>query len=599
MNYLIILDLDGTLLNSKNEISDYTKRILSDCQRKNNKIVISTSRSYKRTISYANEINADYILSFDGNFICDKKYNIIYHNSFSRIISKEIINFLKINNYDIISENLYSSFCTNLSDINLIEGSSITIYKALKSYDNYKFLVRGDYKDFEFIKNNLGVFASISYDNTNKLIRILPSNTDKWNGIEKILKKQKHEYKTIVFGDDVSDLNSLKNANIGIRMKNSSEQVKNDIKFSTYSNDEDGVATFLCNYFNLVHKQVNYENIKILDCSLRDGGHLNKCMFGERTINSFIDKLLKTGIDIIEIGFLEDCEYSCDVTKFPNVSYAEKLLEKHNENNSIFSLLLQVDKFNINNLEKCCGKVKMIRVSFHKNLIDDGIRCCKKVKELGYICSVNPINFSSYDNEEVVNLIRKVNEINPDVFSIVDTFGMFLNKDFKNKLSLLNHLLNKDIKIGIHLHNNLYQPFSSAQLLIEDNTFKENIIIDTSVNGIGRSPGNLKTEIMTHYINDLMGRRKYKIENIYSIMENEIIKLKKHLNWENDFAYSMTAFRRMHRTYAEYLLDKNLSYLEIERILNMIPENEKGRFNEKIIKKCYEKCIKGGNVKCI
>lgn len=51
----------------------------------------------------------------------------------------------------------------------------------------------------------------------------------------KNIKKQKHEYKTIVFGDDVSDLKSLKNANIGIRMKNSSEQVKNDIKFSTYS----------------------------------------------------------------------------------------------------------------------------------------------------------------------------------------------------------------------------------------------------------------------------------------------------------------------------------------------------------------------------
>lgn len=594
MNYLIILDLDGTLLNSKKEISDYTKRILNDCQKKNNKIVISTSRSYKRTIAYANEINADYILSFNGNFICDKKYNIIYHNSFSKKISKEIINFLEANNYDIIGENLYSSFCTNLCDMNLIEGSSLTIYRALKSYDNYKFLVRGDYKDYEFVKNNLDKFANISYDNTNKLIRILPTNTDKWNGIEKIIERQKQKYKTIVFGDDISDLESLKNADIGIRMKNSTEQVRNDIKFSTYSNDEEGVATFLCNYFNLVHQQVNYENIKILDCSLRDGGHLNKCMFGKRTINSFIDKLLKAGIDIIEIGFLEDCLYNSDVTKFSNVLCAEKLLEKHNENNSIFSLLLQVDKFNISNLEECHGKVKMIRVSFHKNLIDEGISYCKRVKDLGYICSVNPINFSSYDNEEVVNLIRKVNEVNSDVFAIVDTFGMFLNKDFKNKLSLLNHLLNKDIKIGIHLHNNLYQPFSSAQLLIEDNTFKENIIIDTSVNGIGRSPGNLKTEIMAHYINDLTGRRKYKMENIYSIMENEMFKLKKHLNWENDFAYSMTAFRRMHRTYAEYLIDKNLSYLEIEKILNMIPEKEKGRFNEKIVKKCYEKYIKGG-----
>ena len=56
----------------------------------------------------------------------------------------------------------------------------------------------------------------------------------------------------------------------------------------------------------------------------------------------------------------------------------------------------------------------------------------------------------------------------------------------------------------------------------------------------------------------------------------------------------MTAFRRMHRTYAEYLLDKNLSYLEIERILNMIPENEKGRFNEKIIKNVMKNALREG-----
>ena len=593
MNYFIIVDLDGTLLNNKGKISSYTKRILADCKMCNNKIIISTSRSHKRTIEYANYIDADYISAFNGNFICDQKYNVIYHNSFPKKTSKEIIRILKQNNYDIISENLYSSFCTNNSDIDIIEDTTLTISKAIESYDNYKFLVRGSKKDYDIIKNKIIDLADVSYDNKNHLIRILPKETNKWNGILKILEKQKKKYKTMVFGDDLSDLESLKNSDIGIRMENSSKEINDNIKFSTFSNNDDGVAKFLCNYFNLIHSQVNYENIKILDCSLRDGGHLNKSMFGKKTIENFIYKLIKANIDIIEVGFLEDCVYDSDVAKFPNVSSAEKLLSKYNSCNSIFSLLTQVDKFNINNLEKCSGKVKMIRVSFHDNLISDGIEYCKKVKELGYICSVNPINFSSYSNERVVDLIRQVNEINPDVFSIVDTFGMFLNKDFKNKLSLLNHLLNENIKIGIHLHNNLSQPFSSAQLLIENNTFKQDIIIDTSVSGIGRSPGNLKTEVMTHYINDLTNKRKYKLENIYSIMENEILRLKKHLNWEEDFAYSMTAFRRMHRTYAEYLLDKNLSYLQMEKILNSIPEENKGRFNEKIIKEYYEKYMDG------
>ena len=595
MKYFLIFDLDNTLLNEKKEITNYTKRILRECKKKNCKIIVSTSRSYKRTITYANDIHADYISTFNGNFVCDKNYNVIYRNNFSKKSLKDIIKILKNNNYNIISENLYTSFCTNIDDINVIEDSIFILPKAMEEYENYKLLIKGTKEDYRKIVNLISNLADVTYDENNSLVRILPIGTDKWNGIEKILKKHKSEYKTIAFGDDITDLKTLCNSNIGIRMKNSTKEAIEKIKFSTFSNDNDGVAKFLCNYFNFVHEEVNFENIKILDCSLRDGGHLNKSMFGEKIINNFIDKLIKANIDIIEIGFLENCTYNPDIAKFPNVIAAEKLLQNHNSNNSIFSLLTQVDKFDINNLEKCSGKVKMIRVSFHNDLIDNGIAYCKKVKELGYICSVNPINFSSYNNDQVVDLVSKVNQVNPDVFTIVDTFGMFLNKDFKNKLSLLNHLLNENIKIGIHLHNNLSQPFSSAQLLIENNTIKENIIIDTSVNGIGRSPGNLKTEIMAHYINDLIAKRKYKLENIYSLIENEICTLKKHLNWNDDFAYSMTAFRKMHRTYAEYLLDKNLSYFEIEKILDLVPKEYKGRFNEEIINKCYKKYINGGD----
>ena len=71
---------------------------------------------------------------------------------------------------------------------------------------------------------------------------------------------------------------------------------------------------------------------------------------------------------------------------------------------------------------------------------------------------------------------------------------MLLNNDFRNKLNLINHLLNKSIKRGIHLHENVNLAFSSAQTLIETNAIDEEVIIDTSVSGIGRAPGNLKTE---------------------------------------------------------------------------------------------------------
>lgn len=97
--YLIVLDLDNTLLHSDKSISDNSKAILEKCQKLGCKIVVNTARSYIRTIDFAKQINADYICSFNGNFVCDKYDNIIYYNHIpennSRAVIEEISNVYK------------------------------------------------------------------------------------------------------------------------------------------------------------------------------------------------------------------------------------------------------------------------------------------------------------------------------------------------------------------------------------------------------------------------------------------------------------------------------------------------------------------------
>ena len=45
---------------------------------------------------------------------------------------------------------------------------------------------------------------------------------------------------------------------------------------------------------------------KLLDCTLRDGAYLIDKKFGDNTIHGIINGLVKTGVDLIEIGFLQD-----------------------------------------------------------------------------------------------------------------------------------------------------------------------------------------------------------------------------------------------------------------------------------------------------
>lgn len=445
----------------------------------------------------------------------------------------------------------------------------------------FKFLVEVNSNSIINLTSMLSsINVTLSYDESNSLLRVLPKNSEKYNGIQKIC----HGYKVISFGNDREDKLTLKSSYIGVKMQNSVNL--DDISFSTTSNNDDGVGKFLCNYFNLdINK--SFENVKILDCTLRDGGHLNKCNFGEKNVKEIISNLVKSKIDIIEIGFLEDCKYDTNITKFNTIDDTNYLLKDIQKNSSKFSLLLQVDKFDFNKLNVKNDNIDLIRVSFHSNLIEEGMKYCKKILELGYECSCNPINFSNYSNEEVVELIKKVNEINPTYFCIVDTFGTMLNNDFSNKLSLLNNILNDDIKLGLHLHNNLSSSFSTAQIIMNKNSRFNNVIIDTSICGMGRAPGNLKTELLTYYINSKY--YKYNLEYLYWIIEKIIPKFKEKYNWEEDFRYSISAFEKMHRTYAEFLINHNVSLKDSNNIMKEIPLNNKGRYDKNIIENIYNK----------
>ena len=66
--------------------------------------------------------------------------------------------------------------------------------------------------------------------------------------------------------------------------------------------------------------------IKVLDCTLRDGGYVNQWNFGIRNIRKIFDNLIKSHVEYIECGFLKNIEYNENETLFPTISYLLKLL---------------------------------------------------------------------------------------------------------------------------------------------------------------------------------------------------------------------------------------------------------------------------------
>lgn len=332
----------------------------------------------------------------------------------------------------------------------------------------------------------------------------------------------------------------------------------------------------------------NIESITLLDCTLRDGGHLTDGVFGEQMIKTTIKSLTEAKIDIIEVGFLTEESYGTDTARFRTIADVKKVLPEE-KGTSRYSLM--ADNIDVSGLEPCDGTIEFIRLSFKRQRLEWGLNAAKILMEKGYKCFINPVNCNVYTDEEYLQVIRKVNELHPYGFSIVDTFGVLRKKDLSRLYYLVEHNLHPDICLGVHLHENMGMSFLLAQHFIEIHAPGRKINIDGSLLGMGRAPGNLCIEQMMDYMNEQYGG-EYVMEPALDTISDYIAPLKEEKKWGYSIPYALSAKYKLHRTYAEYLMSKwKLNMKDIQRILSEIDRSEAEYFNEDYIEHLYEKYV--------
>jgi 4-hydroxy 2-oxovalerate aldolase len=117
------------------------------------------------------------------------------------------------------------------------------------------------------------------------------------------------------------------------------------------------------------------------------------------------------------------------------------------------------------------------------------------------MCHINPINIVGYSDEEILAFVKTANKIGVSAFSMVDTFGAMTKDDMLRIFYLINNNLDPKIDIGIHLHDNMLLAFSLAQTLTEIFPSNRTLVIDASLLGMGRDPGNLCIELIADWLN--------------------------------------------------------------------------------------------------
>ena len=297
------------------------------------------------------------------------------------------------------------------------------------------------------------------------------------------------------------------------------------------------------------------DNIKILDCTLRDGAHINQGVFGKNNILHILRNLAQAKIDLIEVGFLQNTLYDENSTIFNEIRNVDEVLMQTQKLQSKFGIMLRIDRCDFKKLQES-SFIDFVRIAFYKEHLKDLSNYVMRLQDLNYDVYLNPIAITKYSLDEIKMILEFILPLKPKGISIVDTFGALRMDSFMELIQLFDKMISDEIEMGIHLHENLSSSLSLALQAIKTLSHR-NIVIDSSVLGMGRIPGNLPTELLVSNLQN----SNYHVDSLYSLID--IVKEYKKINeWGYNPIYAHSAVINIDRTYPEYFFEQGFSTLE-------------------------------------
>ena len=328
-------------------------------------------------------------------------------------------------------------------------------------------------------------------------------------------------------------------------------------------------------------------HVQLLDCTLRDGAYLIDKKFGDNIIRGIIRGLIKSNLDVIEIGFFQDDGFGEGKTVFLNSADAKKFVPE-DKNGAMFTVLADCSRYSINNLDECDGtSVDAVRECFFKHEREQALKNCRVIKYKGYKCFVQPVDILGYTDMELIELISQINKIEPYCLSIVDTFGSMYQEDLHRVFELINHNLVSTCKVGFHSHNNMQMSNALSQEFVRMTYGKREVVVDGTISGMGRGAGNTPTELIAQYLVSQHGY-SYDMDAMLDIIDDYMDNIRSRCTWGYTTPYFVAGCYSAHVNNIAYLKEKNsIKSKDIRYILNKIGAVPRKRYDYDLLEQTY------------
>lgn len=230
---LVALDMDGTLLNSNDEISDNTKAVIKQALDKHIYVVLSTGRSLATSFPFGQELNlSSYIITCNGGEIWTMKNELIEQNLMEAKLMEKMW------------------YLGKEQDVTMWMVSTDNVYRNSRPDDFYihKWLKFGchtmDQHKLDYILKELSYYEDVEITNSMpNNMEVNPKGVHKANGLKTVCQKLGLTMENVMAaGDSLNDMKMIQQAGIGVAMGNAQEVIKKAADVVTDTNDEDGVA---------------------------------------------------------------------------------------------------------------------------------------------------------------------------------------------------------------------------------------------------------------------------------------------------------------------------------------------------------------------
>lgn len=331
-------------------------------------------------------------------------------------------------------------------------------------------------------------------------------------------------------------------------------------------------------------------SVKVLDVTLRDGGCVIDFNFGQDYMDQILNGLEKSGVDIIELGYLDSAKGSVQGrTQFCNEQVITQYFLKNKKPGVTYVAMADFGKFDPTTLMPYDGTgIDGIRIAFHKKDRLNMVPVAKKVLEKGYKLFIQPMTIMRYSDKEILELLDVVNTELADAtaFYVVDSFGEMRMDDLNRIVHLVDHNLKPEMTMGFHSHNNLQLSYSNAVTLLQFFTDR-NLVIDSAILGMGKGAGNLNTELFLEHLN-LYYNKKYQIAPLLEVIDRVLNTIRAEYYWGYSIEYYLSSVNHCTPSYAGHFYKKHMLPVEqVAELLGLIAEEKKISFDKEYAEQLY------------